>query len=59
MKQVFIFFSYIPQMKFPWPRNSNELKSITKQQLSWLLSGLKIEQKGSCAGVEAIDIEGL
>lgn len=33
--------------KFQWPRNSNELKNITKQQLNWLLAGLKIEQKGS------------
>lgn len=35
------------KMKFQWPRNSNELKNISKQQLSWLLSGLKVEQKNS------------
>lgn len=35
------------KMKFQWPRNSNELAKITKQQLDWLLSGLKIEQKNS------------
>ena len=35
------------KMKFKWPNNSKELKSITKQQLEWLLSGLKIEQKNS------------
>ena len=35
------------KMKFKWPRNSNELKRITKRQLEWLLSGLKIEQKNS------------
>ena len=34
------------KMKFQWPRNSNELKNITKQQLNWLLAGLKVEQKG-------------
>lgn len=34
-------------MKFKWPKDSNELKSITKQQLDWLLSGLKIEQEKS------------
>ena len=33
------------KMKFDWPKNSCELKNITKQQLGWLLSGLKIEQK--------------
>ena len=35
------------KIKFDWPRNSCELKNITKKQLSWLLSGLKIEQKNS------------
>ena len=32
------------KMKFQWPRNSSELKKITKEQLNWLLSGLKIYQ---------------
>lgn len=35
------------KMKFQWPQNSKELKKISKQQLVWLLSGLKIEQKDS------------
>ena len=30
------------KMKFQWPRNKNELAKITKEQLSWLLSGLKM-----------------
>lgn len=29
-------------MKFQWPKNKGELSNITKDQLSWLLSGLKI-----------------
>lgn len=40
------------KMKFQWPRNSNELKNITKKQLNWLLSGLKIEQKNSFKDIE-------
>lgn len=28
--------------KFQWPRNKNEINLITKEQLRWLLSGLKI-----------------
>ena len=44
------------KMKFQWPRNSNELKNISKQQLSWLLSGLKVDQKTSFKDIE-IDIE--
>ena len=44
------------KIKFQWPRNSNELKYITKQQLEWLLSGLKIEQKNSFKDIK-IDLE--
>ena len=30
--------------RFRWPRNSNEVKSITWRQFDWLMSGLEIEQ---------------
>ena len=30
------------KMKFQWPRNKEGMKNITKEQLNWLLSGLKI-----------------
>lgn len=30
------------KMKFQWTRNKDEMHQITKQQLNWLLSGLKI-----------------
>lgn len=40
------------KIKFQWPKNSKELKNISKQQLSWLLSGLKIEQKTSFKEIE-------
>lgn len=30
------------KMKFQWPRNKEEIQMITKEQLNWLLSGLKI-----------------
>lgn len=32
-------------MKFQWPRNPDEVKQISFQQVEWLLQGLKIEQK--------------
>lgn len=44
------------KMKFQWPRNSKELKNISKQQLNWLLSGLKVEQKTSFKDIE-LDID--
>lgn len=33
------------KMKFQWPKDSNEMKNITKKQLRWLLSGLSINEK--------------
>ncbi len=30
--------------KFKWPRDKNEVKSITWRQFDWLMSGLDIEQ---------------
>ena len=38
--------------KFQWPRNSNELKNITKQQMKWLFEGLNIEQKRSFKDID-------
>lgn len=44
------------KMKFKWPKDSKELKCINKQQLNWMLSGLKIEQKNSFRDIK-IDLE--
>ena len=30
------------KMKFSWPKNKEEIHQITKKQLNWLLSGLKM-----------------
>ena len=46
------------KMKFKWPRNTDELKNITKQQLNWLLSGLKVEQKNIFEDIE-INLENI
>ena len=35
----------LDDMKFQWPRTSDEVKEITFQQVEWLLQGLEIEQK--------------
>ena len=32
------------QGRFRWPRNSEEVKTLTWQQFDWLMSGLEIEQ---------------
>ena len=31
--------------KLRWPRKSSEVKSLTSQQMRWLLEGLSIDQK--------------
>ena len=46
------------KMKFQWPRNPQEMKKITKEQLNWLLSGLKIEQKNSFKEIN-VDIKNI
>jgi len=33
------------KMKFHWPKDSDEAREITTQQVIWLLQGLSIEQK--------------
>lgn len=35
----------LDKMKFQWPKDEASLKEISAKQLSWLLEGLKIEQK--------------
>lgn len=32
----------VDKLKFQWPKSKEQLQQITKQQLNWLLSGLKI-----------------
>lgn len=30
--------------RFQWPRNSSEMKPLTRKQFAWLMDGLAIEQ---------------
>lgn len=41
--------------KFQWPRNSQEMKNITIEQLNWLLSGLKINPEKCFKEIELTD----
>ena len=43
------------KMKFQWPRNSSEMKNITREQLRWLLSGLKINPEKCFKEIELTD----
>lgn len=39
-------------MKFSWPKDVGEVKSISHRQVEWLLEGLAIEQKAVLEEVE-------
>ena len=43
------------KMKFQWPRNQSEMKKITREQLNWLLSGLKINPEKCFKEVQLTD----
>ena len=33
--------------KFQWPRNSSEVRPLTRQEFRWLMEGLSIDQPGA------------
>lgn len=43
------------KMKFQWPRNQSEMKKITREQLNWLLSGLKINPEKCFKEIQLTD----
>ena len=43
------------QGRFRWPRNSEEVRSLTWQQFDWLMSGLEIEQPKAFRLPENVD----
>lgn len=42
---ILVHKKLIRKMKFQWPRDINEAKEITAQQVMWLIQGFNIEQK--------------
>jgi len=39
-----LLYKRLEMGRFQWPRNASEVRTITPQQLRWLLEGLSIEQ---------------
>lgn len=39
-----LLYKRLENGKYQWPRNENEVRKISEQQLRWLLEGLKIDQ---------------
>jgi len=40
-----LFYKRLEDGRFRWPRGAHEVKNITREQMGWLLDGLKMEQK--------------
>ena len=40
-----LMYKRLEDGRFQWPRKVQEVKSISKEQMKWLLTGLKVEQK--------------
>lgn len=47
-----LLYKKLEQGKFIWPRNEEEVKSLTPQQFRWLMEGLTIEPRKSVRPVE-------
>jgi len=47
-----LLYKRLENGKFQWPRSESELKPISWQQFSWLMSGLRIEQRLSIRPAE-------
>ena len=41
---LYLFYKRLDSGRFQWPRNSSEVRALTRQQYRWLLEGLSIEQ---------------
>lgn len=39
-----MLYKVLSNGRYQWPRNSSEVKPLTKEQFTWLMQGLKIEQ---------------
>jgi len=51
-----ILYKRLEDGKFQWPRNNNEVRDLTMQQLRWLMEGLSIEQPKAHKTVAGIDL---
>jgi len=51
-----LLYKRLEDGRFQWPRNVQEVKNISKEQMGWLLSGLKMEQKKTIRRPEKVVI---
>ena len=49
-----LMYKRLESGRFQWPRKESEARSITPQQLRWLLEGLSIDQPKALHGIESV-----
>jgi transposase len=49
-----LFYKRLETGRFQWPRKESEARTITPQQLRWLLEGLSIQQPRALRRVESV-----
>lgn len=47
-----LLYKRLSESRFQWPRNPQEVRSLTQQQFRWLMEGLTITPKKSVRSVE-------
>lgn len=50
-----ILYKRLEEGKFQWPRNDNEVRDLTMQQVRWLMEGLNIDQPKAHKSVSGIE----
>lgn len=50
-----LLYKRLDNGRFQWPRSSDELKPLTRQQYRWLLEGLSVEQPRAIRPVKKKD----
>ena len=50
-----LLYKRLDNGRFQWPRNSKEVKPLTRQQYRWLLEGLSVEQPKAIQPVKKKD----
>lgn len=49
-----LLYKRLDNGKYRWPRNEQEAKRLTEQQIRWLTEGLEIEQKEQLSRVKRL-----
>jgi transposase len=51
-----LLYKRLESGRFQWPRHSDEVRNISRQQLKWLTEGLSIDQPKALQKVDRLDI---